>query len=54
MANDPLGAISTACEHLFDALGTLNEESDKEELILDHIKQCASKDIHIDDFGSSK
>jgi hypothetical protein len=54
MANDTLGPISTACEHLFDALGTLNEKSDKEELILDHIKQCASKEIQIDDFRSSK
>jgi hypothetical protein len=54
MASDILDPISTACEHLFDALGTLSEKSYQEELILDHIKECTSKDIKVDDFRSSK
>jgi hypothetical protein len=54
MSSDTLDPISTACEHLFNALDTLNEKSNQEEFILDHIKQCASKDIQIDDFRSSK
>jgi hypothetical protein len=54
MASDILDPILTACEHLFDVLGTLNESSNQEEFILDHIKECVSKDIQIDDFGRSK
>lgn len=53
MASDTLDPISTACEHLFDVLCTLNEKNNQEEFILDHIKQCASKDIQIDDFRSN-
>jgi hypothetical protein len=54
MASDTLDPISTACEHLFDVLGTIHEKRNQEEFILDHIKQCASRDIQIDDFRSSK
>jgi hypothetical protein len=53
MASDILDTIST-CEHLFDAPGTLNENSNQEEFILDHIKQCTGKNIQIGDFSRSK
>lgn len=51
MASDILDPISTACERLFDVLGTQDERNDQEEIILDHIKQCASMDIQIGDFS---
>jgi len=54
MAIDTLEPISTACENLFDILGTLSENSNQEECILEHIKQCASKDIQIGDFKMGK
>jgi hypothetical protein len=54
MASEILEPILTACERLFDFLGTSNEESNQEEFILDHIKQCASKDIQIGDFSRSE
>lgn len=54
MASDFLEPILTACENLFDILGTLNERNNQEEFILDHIKQCAGKDIQIGDFGRGK
>lgn len=54
MASDILEPISTACEHLFDILGTLSENSNQEECILEHIKQCANKDIQIGDFRKGK
>jgi hypothetical protein len=54
MASDILEPILTACEHLFDVLGTLNEKHNQEEFVLEHIKQCASKDIKIGDFSRSE
>jgi hypothetical protein len=54
MASDILEPISTACEHLFDILGTVSENSNQEDYILEHIKQCASKDIQIGDFRKGK
>lgn len=54
MASDILEPISTACENLFDILGTLSENNNQEECILEHIKQCASKDIKIGDFRKGK
>jgi hypothetical protein len=54
MASEILEPISTACENLFDILGTLSEKSNLEECILEHIKQCASKNIQIGDFSRGK
>jgi len=54
MASDTLEPVATACEYLFDILGTLSENSNQEECILEHIKQCASKDTQIGDFRMGK
>jgi hypothetical protein len=54
MASDILDPISTACERLFDVIGTLNEKSNQEEFVIDHIKQCVDKNIQIGDFSMSK